>query len=436
MPKPISPSDKNLFLSKKLQSLHIPCKVIKETLIFPDGLRPLVNEISNGLVPIASESASSTLSLGAYSGNNPVLSRLSQQKRLLVNAPRNQVQLSLISLLKEIPSSLQVRIIVLGLKDAKELKNNLLGQGVSSYYVENGINSSIIASNLRISPRSKVGSVAFSLQSADLVIFADSNMLVDSASRGVITKSNSKHNLSELFDPTFPTHIPPAANVLGFQSNRLPLDSCRHLWTLFSIDTLSLDANGSVIPTIYYRLVEFHHKHPPKPSIGCISNFEVLKTFIWANQERNEFIARLAGDLAETPINKRKLISAEESMERESPLIIGLLCTNITQGNAVIKSYDNYKLLVSKVETSPQLELEPVIDGAITDCARNAYIRADAGIGMLDGFRPSASCLLIDIVDKNLPNLDKSTQSRVEAYRRAGFVQEGNGLFLSRWNGV
>lgn len=228
MPKLVYPSDKNPSLSKKLQSLHIPFKIVKETHLFPEGLRPLVNEITNGQFTLNLELANQTLPLSAYSGINPVLTRLGQQKRLIVNTPRNQLKSCLISLLKEIPPSLQVRIIVPDLNAAIELKDYLLNQGVNSYYIDKWVNSSRIDSNIRIAPRRKVGCGVFSLQSADLVIFSDSFMLVDSASRGIISKSNSKHNLSELFDPTFPTSIPSTANVLGFLGDKLPLNSNRH----------------------------------------------------------------------------------------------------------------------------------------------------------------------------------------------------------------
>lgn len=422
-------------LPSKLQSLHIPFKTADGKLLFSDGLRPLIHEISNGQIPLLPESASPLVPLSYYSGSNPILCKLSQQKRLLVNAPNQQVEPSLIGLLKEIPESMQVRVIVPDLNASEKLKDTLVKHGIHSFYVVHQNRRNWIPdASIRIAARSRLSSCEFDLSTADVVIFTDACMLIDSHSKGYIAKSNPKHDLSRLFDSTFPTRIPSSANVLAFLSDKPPLQDMRLLWSMLSIDTLQLDAAGSIIPDIYYRIVEFNHTNPPVFSSKHPSNFEVLKKAIWTNSERNRFITKLADDLADECKESHELCCKGSSEAEENAYYLSFLCTNLSQGNEVIKSYNGDKLLEWKVETSPLLQVRCVIPDLSPCTSGSIYIRMDAGIGMLDDLKPKASCLVIDIVDKGLPNLGRSAESRLRAYRHAGWVKEGKGIFLSRWN--
>ena len=416
MPKVHSSANTVQSLPSKLQSLHIPFKTADGKLLFSDGLRPLIHEISNGQIPLLPESASPLVPLSCYSGSNPILFKLSQQKRLLVNAPNQQVEPSLIGLLKEIPEFMQVRVIVPDLNASEKLKHTLAKHGIRSFYVVHQNRRDWIPdASIRIAARSRLSSSEFDLSTADVVIFTDACMLIDSHSRGYIAKSNPKHDLSRLFDSTFPTRIPSSANVLAFLSDKPPLQDMRLLWSMLSIDILQLDAAGSIIPDIYYRIVEFNHTNPPVFSSKQPSNFEVLKKAIWNNSERYAFIKSLMEGVAEYLPQKAaiglKTISFNDF--KDIPL-------NDLKLNSFVH-FNNGD--VSTNLTSFEFLYKTGI-----------FIRSDAGIGMLDDFKPKASCLVIDIVDKGLPNLGRSAESRLRAYRHAGWIKEGKGIFLSRWN--
>ena len=435
MPNIFLSPEKLKSLSRKLQSQQIPFDKADGKLAFPDGLVPLVQEITGDLSPIA-ESVTSANLFSSYAGSNSILLKLSQQKRLLVNAPRLQIAPALKELLKTIPDYMQVRIIVPDIDKSKKLKHLLADNGVQCFYVEHQNSDRPPSANIRIAARSRVGSTGFEIHNADLVIFTDACMLIDEHSKGIISKSNPKHDLTRLFDPTFPTHFPPAASVLAFLGNKPPLEDMRLLWQMLSIDTIQMADDGSIIPTIYYRLVEFKHKNPPAFSSASPSTFEVLKKAIWTNDERNKFIAGLADDLANECLAAQASDLREASISQKKANSLKVLVTNFDQINEITTSLNSFKLLVWKLETFPQFVVSCDLPGSSLPAKNSIYIRFDAGVGMLDDLKPSASCLVIDVVDEGLPNLDRNAASRIRAYRHAGWIRDGKDVFLSRWNGV
>ena len=401
----------------KLSQFNIPHQEGSKGIFVPEGLYPLIDELFGEDFPYAPKSFAETPPLHDYSGSNPILGKLSRQKRLLVDTQQNQVLPLLQKLLEEIPN-IQVRIIASSLTESKRIKEYLAAKGLDSFYVEYEPDYTV-QSNIRIAAGSKVARRSFDLTGAELVIFLDSTVLLDDSSESEVYKND----LSMLFSPGFPTQIPPKANVLGFLSQKLPLPYKRRLWKLFSINTVKINFLGIAEPIIRFRMTDFIHNAPATNGAKQPSNFELRKNAIWTNAERVSFVEQIVCDLVD------KGHKEGSSEFKYSPKVM-ILAENKIQ----LESYNNRKTKsirhsgdVSTIKTLTNISFDRAI--VFPSCC----IRIDAGIGGLHGFNPTNDCLVIDIADKGLPGFEANYKSRLKAYRELGWVMEGEGIFLNRW---
>jgi|GEM_PF-789599 hypothetical protein len=401
----------------KLSQFNIPHQEGRKGIFVPEGLHPLIDELFGEGFPYTPKSPAETTPLHDYSGSNPILGKLSRQKRLLVDTHQNQVFLLLQKLLEEIPN-IQIRIIVSSLSESKKLKEHLAGKGFESFYVEYEADYKV-ESNIRIAAGSRVARKSFDLIGADLVIFLDTTVLLDDNSDGAVYKND----LSMLFSPGFPTQIPSNANVLGFISQKLPLPYKRRLWKLFSINTVKINALGSVEPIIRFRMADFIHNAPATKGVKQPSNFELRKNSIWRNADRARFIEQIASDW----INKTHQAGCSKSIFTPEIMI---LAENMIQ----LESYKDTK--TKSIEHSGDVSTIQTLSNISSDRSiayPSCCIRIDAGIGGMHGFNPTNDCLVIDIADKGLPGFEANYKSRLKAYRELGWVREGEGIFLNRW---
>ena len=414
----------------KLSQFNIPHQEGTKGIFVPEGLYPLIDELFGEDFPYAPKSHAETTPLHDYSGSNPILGKLSRQKRLLVNIPDFRMVDTLTEILKELPKK-QVKIIGTSIEFTKRLKSKLAEKGLDSFYIDEPIPRENIQQNILIAGQARVASKAFKIEEAEIVIFVDSSLLCEDHSDPNNPHTRHKIDLARLFDPTFPTFFPEHANVLGFLSYDPPLHLKRKLWSLFSIDTLQINNTGSVVPLIQYRVAEFMHTKPPEFSSKNPSGFEIFTKAICQNHHRNKFVRNIVSK----QINLANAKGLIKSNPHECSIVV--IAKNEAHKNHILKHNLKSISMIGNVSSDSgdvsKIETESSLRSNLPHYKSCIFIRADASVGSIPDFNPSYPCFVIDIADKGLPGFDRNYTSRISAYQELGWVRENQGIFKSRW---
>ena len=432
----------------KLRKLRIPFVKGSDCIHISDGLTPLVLEVlgSNPL-PACPLDTNST-QFDVYAGSNPVMARLTRQKRLLVHLPREQKLQALAELLEESKDT-KVCIIVANDNQSKDLKHQLVDKGVNTSYVIDHNSDRLMTNKILITARNRVSSPLFALDNAEMVIIYDAVMLIDAKSipaedfySGKAYETTDytpcKIDLSMLFQADSPTLIPTGAKVLALLSDDLPLLKLRKLWCLLSIETLNLDASRRLITTHKFRFMSFIHHELPVFDTAEPSSFQVRKQCIWSNPARNLFISQVVKKLQGGTV-KGELTKGQTALNRvpaiEGPANIIIIAENNIQ---LYKLHDFYSYETASGDVSTTFVTLSTLSSLRLDNDNPCLIlRIDCGVGELPTFNLAGEAFVIDIGDKNknLAYFANSIDQRRQAYCDLGWTEGGRPRLESKWLG-
>ena len=432
----------------KLKKLMIPFAQGTDCIQITEQLAPLVVEIMGGSPLQAIPTGIELTPVDVYEGSNPILAGLTKQKRLLVHLPREQKRQALIELLEESKGT-QIRIIVANDNQSKDLKHELADKGINSSYLIDHGSDFPNSPKVRITSRNRVSSPLFALDTADLVVFYDANMLLDAESipaeafySGKVYENKEytapKNDLSLLFQANFPTTIPSRTKVLALLSDELPLLEMKNLWCLLSIESLSLDAIRRPITTHRFRFVSFIHHELPVFDTDEPSSFQVRKQCIWSNPTRNLFISQVVKKLQGGTI-KGELTKGQTALDRvpaiEGPANIIIIAENNIQ---LCKLHDFYSFKTASGDVSTSFVTLSTLSSLRIDNSNPCLIlRIDGGVGELPSFNLAGEVFVLDVADKNknLPYFANSIDQRRQAYCDLGWTESGRPRLESRWLG-
>ena len=432
----------------KLKKLMLPFVKGLDFIQINEGLACLVFEVLGSNPLPACPPGTDSTQVDVYAGSTPILTGLSRQKRLLVHLPREQKLHALAELLEESKGT-QIRIIVANDNQSKELKHQLADKGVNSSYAIDHDSDRLNPNKILIGARNRVSSPLFALDTADLVVFYDANMLIDAKSipaehfySGKVYENKEytapKNDLSLLFEADFPTTIPSRTKVLALLSDELPLLKLRKLWCLLSIESLSLDASRRLISTHKFRFVSFIHHELPVFGSNEPSSFQVRKQAIWSNPSRNLFISQVIRKLQGGTV-KGELTKGQTALNRvpalEEAANIILVAENNLQLDKLHDFY-SYETVSGDVSTTfvTLSTLSSLRLGNDNPCL---ILRIDGGVGELPTFNLGTQVCLLDVADKNknLPYFANSIDQRRQAYCDLGWTESGRPRLESRWLG-
>ena len=434
--------------SIKLKKLNIPFAQGPGYILVSDGLTPLLAEVM-GIRPLtACPPGTDSTQVDVYAGSNPVMARLTRQKRLLVHLPKEQKLQALAELLEESKGA-RVCIIVANDNQSKDLKHQLVDKGVNTIYLIDHDSDRLMTNKILITARNRVSGPLFSLDSADLVVFYDAVMLIDAkdiaaedfySGKAYETTdyTPSKIDLSMLFQADSPTLIPTGAKVLALLSDELPLLKLRKLWCLLSIETLNLDASRRLITTHKFRFVSFIHHELPVFDTAEPSSFQVRKQCIWSNPARNLFISQVVKKLQGGTV-KGELTKGQTALNRvpalKGPANLIIVAENNLQ---LSKLHDFYSYETASGDVSTTFvtlsTLSSLRLGNDNPCL---ILRVDGGVGALPTFNLGTQVCVLDVADKNkgLSHFANSIDQRRQAYCDLGWTEGGRSLLESRWLG-
>ena len=432
----------------ELKKLMIPFTQGPDCVQISEGLAPLVFEVlGNSHLPACSSGMDST-HVDVYAGSNPILAGLSKQKHLLVHLPREQKLQALAELLKESKDT-KVCIIVDNDNQSKDLKHRLAGKGIISSYVIDHNSDRLNTNNILITSRNRVSSPLFALDGADLVVFYDAVMLLDAKSipaedfysgRAYETTAYtpSKIDLSMLFEADSPTNIPSNAKVVALLSDELPLLKLRKLWSLLSIESLSLDASRIPITPHKFRFVNFIHHELPVFDTDEPSSFQVRKQAIWSNPSRNLFIAQVVKKLLGKKV-KANSVKGQNALDRVTALEGPANIIIVAENNIQLRQLNDFFSCQSgsgDVSTT-FVTLSTLSSLHIDNDNPCLILRIDGGVGELPTFNLTGEVFVIDIGDKNknLPHFATNIDQRRLAYCGLGWTEGGLPLLVSKWLG-
>ena len=432
----------------KLKKLVIPFAQGPGYILVSDGLTPLLAEVM-GIRPLtACPPGTDSTQVDVYAGSNPVMARLTRQKRLLVHLPKEQKLQALAELLEESKGA-RVCIIVANDNQSKDLKHQLVDKGVNTSYLIDHDSDRLMTNKILITARNRVSGPLFSLDSADLVVFYDAVMLIDAkdiaaedfySGKAYETTdyTPSKIDLSMLFQADSPTLIPSRTKVLALLSDELPLLEMKKLWCLLSIESLSLDASRTPITPHRFRFVSFIHHELPIFDTDEPSSFQIRKQAIWLNPARNLFISQVVKKLQGGTI-KGELTKGQTALDRvpaiEGPANIIIIAENNIQ---LCKLHDFYSFKTASGDVSTTFvtlsTLSSLRLGNDNPCL---ILRIDCGVGELPTFNLAGEVFVLDVADKNknLAYFANSMDQRRQAYSDLGWTESGRPRLESRWLG-
>ena len=388
------------------------------------------------------------LTVDVYAGSNPVMARLTRQKRLLVHLPKEQKLQALAELLEESKGA-RVCIIVANDNQSKDLKHQLVDKGVNTSYLIDHDSDRLMTNKILITARNRVSGPLFSLDSADLVVFYDAVMLIDAkdiaaedfySGKAYETTdyTPSKIDLSMLFQADSPTLIPTGAKVLALLSDELPLLKLRKLWCLLSIETLNLDASRRLITPHRFRFVSFIHHELPVFDTDEPSSFQIRKQAIWSNPARNLLISQVIRKLLGKKVEGSS-VKGQTALDRvptlKGPANLIIVAENNIQ---LSKLYDFYSFKTASGDVSTTFvtlsTLSSLRLGNENPCI---IVRIDSGVGELPTFSLGTQVCLLDVADKNknLPHFATNIDQRRQAYSDLGWTESGKPRLESRWLG-
>jgi hypothetical protein len=444
----------------KLRKLRIPFVKGSDCIHISDGLTPLVLEVlgSNPL-PACPLDTNST-QFDVYAGSNPVMARLTRQKRLLVHLPREQKLQALAELLEESKDT-KVCIIVANDNQSKDLKHQLADKGINSSYVIDHNSDRLNTNKILITARNRVSSPLFALDNAEMVIIYDAVMLIDAKSipaedfySGKAYETTDytpcKIDLSMLFQADSPTLIPTGAKVLALLSDELPLIKLRELWNLLSIESLSLDASRTPITSHEFRFVSFIHHELPVFDTDEPSSFQVRKQAIWSNPARNLFIGQVVKKLSGRKVEGSS-VKGQTALNRvpaiEGPANIIIVAENNIQLRKLHDFYSceavsGYVSTSELINTSGDVSTTFVTLSTLSSLRLGndnpcLILRIDGGVGALPTFNLGTQVCVLDLADKNkgLSHFANSIDQRRQAYCNLGWTESGRPVLESKWLG-
>lgn len=434
--------------SIKLKKLMIPFAQGPGCVQISDGLAPLVLEVLGSNPLPACPPGTDSTQVDVYAGSNPVMARLTRQKRLLVHLPKEQKLQALAELLEESKGA-RVCIIVANDNQSKDLKHQLVDKGINTSYLIDHDSDRLMTNKILITARNRVSSPLFSLDSADLVVFYDAVMLIDAkdiaaedfySGKAYETTdyTPSKIDLSMLFQADSPTLIPSRTKVLALLSDELPLLEMKKLWCLLSIESLSLDAIRRPITTHRFRFVSFIHHELPVFDTDEPSSFQIRKQAIWLNPARNLFISQVVKKLQGGTI-KGELTKGQTALDRvpaiEGPANIIIIAENNIQ---LCKLHDFYSFKTASGDVSTTFVTLSTLSSLRLDNDNPCLIlRIDCGVGELPSFNLAGEVFVIDVADKNkgLSHFANSIDQRRQAYCELGWTESGRPRLESKWLG-
>lgn len=434
--------------SIKLKKLMIPFAQGPGCVQISDGLAPLVLEVLGSNPLPACPPGTDSTQVDVYAGSNPVMARLTRQKRLLVHLPKEQKLQALAELLEESKGA-RVCIIVANDNQSKDLKHQLVDKGINTSYLIDHDSDRLMTNKILITARNRVSSPLFSLDSADLVVFYDAVMLIDAkdiaaedfySGKAYETTdyTPSKIDLSMLFQADSPTLIPSRTKVLALLSDELPLLEMKKLWCLLSIESLSLDAIRRPITTHRFRFVSFIHHELPVFDTDEPSSFQIRKQAIWLNPARNLFISQVVKKLQGRTV-KGELTKGQTALDRvptlKGPANLIIVAENNIQ---LSKLHDFYSFETASGDVSTSFVTLSTLSSLRLDNDNPCLIlRIDGGIGELPTFNLGTQVCVLDVADKNkgLSHFANSIDQRRQAYCDLGWTESGRPRLESRWLG-
>ena len=361
--------------------------------------------------------------------------------RLLIKIEDSAKLTALQSLVHTCGVNKQVRIITSDSEACKALKQNLFSETCKPFYVDENAAPATRFANVLIAGRNQVGSVAFDLQSAEVVIFEDASLLLsdsdpslnifnfDIFSKSPMAKAPFRLDLGLLFDPKHPTHIPANAIVFGFLGLSTHPSVAKRLTSFFPTSHL-LDSDGKPKPRPKIHLVDFNHGKPSSPPTALApSTFAIKKASIWQNPARNRFIAELLMWLQGrsklfASLKPSKLLTRVQKKLKHRHFAV--ICDNIDQKTGIVSEYLNlHSRDVSTKETPVDFVTMPS-EGSQNLQSYDLIIRVDAGCGSIANFILGENQVIVDVADSKLPGFHQQIQKRLRSYKQGGFRVKGN----------
>jgi hypothetical protein len=364
---------------------------------------------------------------------SPICKRLSEQKRLLVHLPKNQMLDTLASVI-EPAQGLEIRIILgSGWRDS-HVCNFLRAKGIACYYIAQQETEGQHLPKVLIASEYRFASDSFSIHQAGLVVFLEPDNLLscqDFDLQNIFYGANPYQNLPEgahrldarcLFDPAFPTRFNPESSVVALSCEPYSTSDKAKLAGFFT-DGMTIAPDGTQIFGGSYRMVPYRHKYVPRLSTSP-TRLEILKGCIWQNQHRNKFIMQIA-DAIHNEGRRNQLLIKHPGLKQVFDEI-GFTNVVVLVANNLHKQslFQNYKNLASgDVSTIQVLTIEELLAHGYSVLEGTIVLRCDAGIGGFPIEELPFELTLLDIADTNVPIVNFCKLARQKAYRQEGWKE-------------
>ena len=398
-----------------------------------EGLAPLVFEAIGGDPLLPCPSGTDSTQVDVYAGSNPVLARLSKQKRLLVHLPKNRMLDTLASVIEQ-AQGLEIRVI-LGSGWRESLVCNFLrAKGIACYYIAQQETEGQHLPKVLIASEYRFASDSFSIHQASLAIFFEPDGLLscpDFDLQKAFYGANPYQNLPEgahrldarcLFDRDFPTRFDPESRVLALSCEPYSTPDKTKLAGFFPV-AMTIAPDGQQIFDGNYRMVPYRHKYVPKLSPSP-TRLEVLKGCIWNNQHRNRFIMQIADAICNEDRRKQLLMKHPGLKQVFDELgftnVVVIVANNFHKQSL----FQNYKNLASgDVSTIQVLTIEELLAHGYSVLEGTIVLRCDAGIGGFPIEELPFELTLLDIADTHVPVINFCKQARQKAYSQQGWKE-------------
>jgi hypothetical protein len=365
-----------------------------------------------------------------------ICKKLSEQKRLLVHLPKNQMLDTLASVIEQ-AKDLEIRIILgSGWRDS-HVCNFLRANGIDCFYIAQQETEGQRLPKVLVASEYRFAHDSFSIHQAGLVVFLEPDNLLSSQDfdlQKVFYGANPYQNLPEgahrldarcLFDPAFPTRFDPESTVLALSCEPYSTSDKAKLAGFFTV-AITIGPDGQQIFGGRYRMVPYRHKYVPRLSTSP-TRLEILKSYIWQNQHRNRFIMQIAGAICNEDRRKQLLIKHPGLKQVFDELgftnVVVLVANNLHKQ----RLFQNYKNLASgDVSTIKVLTIEELLASGYSVLEGTIVLRCDAGVGGFPIEELPFELTLLDIADTNVPVVNYCKLARQKAYRQEGWKEVNN----------